>query len=172
MVCRRHWLAYAADTVVVIILFILPYAAYRMLGLATSITLTDGLQTLATFFYLTWFLLLWAYFFVAWTNVYLDAWVITDRRIVDIEQTGLFHRSVSDFRIEKIQNIMVKEVGFIAHSFGYGSIIVETAGERIKLEFDLLPNPTKVRDLISECHDKCLARLSTNPDSRDLATGD
>ena len=66
---------------------------------------------------------------------------------------------------------MVKETGFIANMLGYGTIIVETAGERIILEFDNIPKPYKVRDLISECHDKCLAKLANSgisPDARDI----
>jgi len=175
MTCHKHWLAYVLNTFVLSILLLLPYIAYRTLGFATDVTLSDKTMDLVTFLYLGWFIILWAYFFIAWTNIYLDEWIVTDRRIIDIDQTGLFHRSVSDFRIEKIQNIMVKEVGFVAHMLGYGTIIVETAGERIKLEFDTLPDPGKVRDLISECHDKCLANLTNNThnlEARELVTGD
>ena len=163
MICRRHWIVYWLDGLVLFLLFLLPYGIYRLIGWNSLATLiTDTNYHMAIFFYTAWFLLLWTYFFIVWTNLYLDAWVVTDRRIIDIEQESLFHRSVSDFRVEKIQNIMVKEMGFIANFFGYGTIIVETAGERIELRFDKLPHPYKVRDLISECHDKCLARLSQN----------
>ena len=160
MICRRHWIVYWLDGFVLFILFLLPYGIYRLIESGSSKIMPESVYNLAIFFYTAWFLLLWTYFFVVWTNLYLDAWVVTDRRIIDIEQESLFHRSVSDFRVEKIQNIMVKEMGFIANFFGYGTIIVETAGERIELRFDKLPHPYKVRDLISECHDKCLARLS------------
>jgi len=161
LTCRKHWIVYCIDAFVLFLLFILPYIAYRLIGLSgLEIVVTGKTYHLIVFLYAGWFLLLWTYFFIVWTNVYLDAWIVTDRRIIDIEQISLFHRNVSDFRIEKIQNIMVKEVGLVAHMFGYGTIIVETAGERIELRFDTIPNPGMVRDMISECHDKCLARLS------------
>jgi len=111
---------------------------------------------------MAWFTLLWGYFFIVWTNIYLDAWIVTDKRIIDIEQVSLFHRSVSDFRIEKIQNITVKEQGLLANIFGYGSIKVETAGEQVDLSFNYLPHPYKVRDTISECHDKCMNHLGNS----------
>jgi len=171
--CHKHWIVYWLDALVLFILFLLPYGAYRFLGLDTSINLAGRNYQLAVFFYSAWFVLLWTYFFIVWTNVYLDSWIVTDRRIIDIEQESLFHRSVSDFRVEKIQNITVKEQGFIANMLGYGSIHVETAGERVELAFDTIPHPYKIRDLISECHDKCLARLENNnvsPTALDIIT--
>ncbi|OHB17744.1 MAG: hypothetical protein A2749_01755 [Parcubacteria group bacterium RIFCSPHIGHO2_01_FULL_45_26] len=154
---HKHWVVYTIDTFVLLILLILPKIVY--VWLTSGAGFFEINQHLAVFLYFIWFILLWGYFFIIWTNLYLDAWIVTDRRIIDIEQMSLFHRSVSDFRIEKIQNITVTERGFIANLFGYGSIRVETAGEKVELAFDYLPNPYKVRDTINECHDKCLARL-------------
>ena len=172
LICHKHWLAYAFNTFISFVLLILPYALYRTLGFATDVSFTARTTELITFFYLGWFLFLWLYFFIAWTNVYLDKWIVTDRRIIDIEQERLFSRKVSDFRIEKIQNISVEERGFWANMLGFGNIHVETAGEHTTLRFDMLPDPSEVRDLISENHDRCLARLSHDPFTRDLATGE
>jgi uncharacterized membrane protein YdbT with pleckstrin-like domain len=174
MVCRKHWLTYSMNAFILLAIFVLPYLAYRLLGIDSVLPLTDDKSyQLAVFFYAGYFLILWAYFFVTWTNIYLDAWIITDRRMIDVEQQRLFHRSVSDFRIEKIENVTVRELGVIANFFGYGSLQVETAGERIELTFDFLPNPYKVRDIINDCHSKCLARMEANgisPAMQDLLT--
>lgn len=171
--CRKHWVVYWLDAIALFVLFLLPYVVYRVLGLDHAIDFSGKNYNLAVFFYAGWFLLLWAYFFIVWTNVYLDAWIITDRRIIDIDQISLFHRKVSDFRIEKIQNITIEEGGFIANMMGYGSIHVETAGEDEDLRFDMLPRPYKIRDMISEAHDKCMARITQNPlEKHELATGE
>ena len=170
--CHKHWLVYAVDGLILLVMLVAPNLAYtwgaRTMGQAFVIN-----HDLAVFLYFGWFSLLWVYFFIVWTNTYLDAWIITDKRIIDIEQKSLFHREVSDFRIEKIQNITVKEAGFMANVFGYGAIHVETAGERIELKFDYLPKPYNVRDTISECHDKCIARLENSgvsPITQELIT--
>lgn len=160
LVAHRHWIIYTLSAVGLFIAFLLPFISYRLLNLNTVLPLdNDRNYQLAVFFYAAYFLLLWSYFFISWTNTYLDAWIITDRRMVDIEQASLFHRSVTDFRMEKIENVTVNEMGFIANMLGYGSIRVETAGERVELFFDFLPDPYKVRDTINECHSKCLARI-------------
>lgn len=158
---RKHWLVYFFDACVLVLLLALPHLAHSWLtrlGISTPQLNSD----LATVLYLLWFTLLWAYFFIMWTNNYLDAWIVTDKRIIDIEQKSLFHRDMSDFRIEKIQNVTVRERGLFANLMGYGTMQVETAGERVELIFDYLPNPYHVRDIISECHDKCLARLENS----------
>ncbi|HEY4515040.1 MAG TPA: PH domain-containing protein [Candidatus Paceibacterota bacterium] len=162
LICRKHWIVYTLNGFALFLMFLLPYGIYRLLNLSSVLELTGKYYYLAMFFYVAWFLLLWTYFFITWTNIYLDEWIITDKRIIDIEQQSLFHRSVSDFRIENIQNITVREQGFVANMLGYGSIHVETAGEKENLSFETLPRPYKVRDMITECHDKCLARLENS----------
>lgn len=175
MVCHKHWLYYARDSLVLVLLFLLPYGVYRFLSFYAHFSLEGKLDKLATFLYLGWFLLLWTYFFIIWTDIYFDEWIVTDRRIINIEQNRLFHRKISDFRIEKIQNITVEVPGLVANMLGFGSIKIETAGEDEDLRFDMMPYPNHVRDKISECHDKCLAELKAGPSSAaryDLVTGE
>ena len=155
---HKHWVVYAIDAAVLFVMLILPRIAYAWLSGGGNWAIEMN-QHLAVFLYFAWFVLLWGYFFIVWTNLYLDAWIVTDKRVIDVEQESLFHRSVSDFRIEMIQNITVKERGIIANMFGYGTIHAETAGEKIELLFDHIPNPYKVREVINECHNKCIAKL-------------
>jgi len=167
MICHKHWWVHCAIGLPLLLLFFLPYISYRLLDIVpilektafTTILSSGNFESVALFLYCGWFLLLWAYFFVLWTNIYLDVWIITDRRIIDIEQISLFHRDISDFRLERIQNITVEERGLLANMFGYGNIHIETAGETANMRIDFIPSPTTVRDLISHHHDLALTRL-------------
>lgn len=75
--------------------------------------------------------------------------IITDHHIVEIDQIGLFNRTVSTLRLEEIQDISAKLNGPIQNMLGYGTIIIQTAGERENFIFDFVPNPYELeRDIL------------------------
>lgn len=80
--------------------------------------------------------------------------VLTNQHIVDVDQIGLFNRSVSTLRLEEIQDITASTNGLLQHLFGYGTIIIQTAGERENFVFDFVPNPYTVEHKILETRKK------------------
>ncbi|MBA3679453.1 PH domain-containing protein [Candidatus Saccharibacteria bacterium] len=76
--------------------------------------------------------------------------VITDQHIVDIDQVGLFNRVVSTLRLEEIQDISASVKGPMQTIFQYGSIVIQTAGERANFLFDYVPNPYELEHYILE----------------------
>lgn len=100
------------------------------------------------FAYSLYLLLLWVFFFIEWTDYYLDVWVITDRRIVDIEQKGFFHREITSFNYEQIQDITVETKGFIETLFRFGTLHVQTAGIGRDIIINHAANPEEARLLI------------------------
>ena len=67
--------------------------------------------------------------------------VITDFHLVDIDQIGLFNTAVSTLHLNEIQDITAKINGPLQNIFRYGTIIVQTAGERENFVFDFVPLP-------------------------------
>ena len=67
--------------------------------------------------------------FIFWIDYYLDMWIITSERIIDIEQTGLFRRQISEFMLDKVQDITVEIPDMIATFLKYGNLHIQTAGE-------------------------------------------
>ncbi len=80
--------------------------------------------------------------------------VITDEHIVDIDQVGLFNRIVSTLRLEEIQDISASVKGPIQTIFQYGSIVIQTAGERENFLFDYVPNPYELEHYVLEIRKK------------------
>ncbi len=76
--------------------------------------------------------------------------VITDEHIVDIDRVGLFNRVVSTLRLEEIQDISASVKGPMQTVFQYGSIVIQTAGERANFLFDYVPNPYELEHYILE----------------------
>lgn len=74
-------------------------------------------------------------------DYFLDSWVVTNHRIISIEQKNLFDRVVSEQALYRIQDVTGEEKGFLATIFGYGSIYVQTAATEERFTFLEVPKP-------------------------------
>lgn len=109
------------------------------------------------FGYSLWLLVLWIVFFIEWTDYYLDIWVLTDRRIIDIEQKGFFHREVTSFRYEQIQDITVETRGLIETFFKFATLHIQTAGHQRDIIIKDAHYPEEARTLILRMQQKAKA---------------
>ncbi|MCW9054620.1 MAG: PH domain-containing protein [Candidatus Pacebacteria bacterium] len=130
---RKHWFLFARDAFGVIILALLPFIGWGLLvnqsPLTTNLILGRLSVSLTTFLISTWLLIMWAWLFTVWTEYYLDIWIVTDRRIINIEQKSLFNREISTLRVERIQDVTAEVTGIVATVLNFGDIHVQTAGE-------------------------------------------
>lgn len=109
------------------------------------------------FGYSLWLLILWIIFFIEWTDYYLDIWIITDRRIIDVEQKGFFNREVTSFRYEQIQDITVETRGLIETFFKFATLHIQTAGHNRDIMIRDAHYPEEARSLILKLSQKSKA---------------
>ena len=114
----------------------------------------NTMSDLLYFFYSAWLLTLWMGVFNSWTNYYLDVWIVTNRRIITIDQKGFFRRSVSSFKLEKLQDITVEIQGIIATLLDYGSVNAETASHTDEFDARGLPHPREIKSVILRAIDE------------------
>jgi energy-coupling factor transporter transmembrane protein EcfT len=145
---RRHWFVLFSQTIFLAILIFIPIALIFFPTVGARIWSSSILLSITIFVFGFWFLLVWILFFIFWTDYYLDVWVLTSRRIIDIEQHQLFHREVSEFRLDRIQDITIDVRGILPTLLHFGDIHVETAGETQKFIIKIVPHPDKIKDAI------------------------
>ncbi len=92
--------------------------------------------------------------FIIWLSYYLNLQVITDRRIVDVHQEGLFSHTVSELHIENIEDVTSDTKGLFGTLFNYGMVYVQTAASIERFEFDNVPNPAAIEKLILDLYEK------------------
>jgi len=155
---RRHWLVVVLELVPIVLAAIFPLAAL-VIGstLPMGETIISQYPSFIIFFLAAWWLLLWSIFFIIWTNYYLDILVVTNKRIIDIEQLGLFARDIAEVRMENIEDVKTEVVGIVASLLDMGNVHIQTAGEARELVVKRIANPHKVREIISKCHDESLS---------------
>ena len=91
------------------------------------------------------------------TSVYWqNQWTITTDSITQISQKTLFTRQVSQLSMDNLEDVTVDQDGIIPHLFNFGTLKVETAGERSKFQFPYCPNPTDYARRILEAHEQFL----------------
>lgn len=79
-----------------------------------------------------------------------NVFIITNKRVIDVDQHGLFSKTVSECNYEKIQDVSYKIKGVIATVFKFGSINIQTAGEVANLELNFIKNPARVQEVITD----------------------
>lgn len=101
-------------------------------------------------FYLFWLVLIFIMFINGFLHWFFNVYIITDERIVDVDFDSMIRKNISSAKIENIEDVTANTSGFFASMFNYGSITIQTAGEKREFEFAAVPQPAKVSKLINE----------------------
>lgn len=96
------------------------------------------------------FLFALLFLFQAFMDFYLDIWIVTNRRILNIEQTGLFSRTISELRLYRVQDVTSTITGFLHTMFSFGDVEIQDAGQKIRFRFEDISNPNHVSKTILE----------------------
>lgn len=64
--------------------------------------------------------------FPSWIHWYYSVFIVTDQRLIQITQRGLFRRSFVDLGLNQIQSLNYEVNGLQATLLGYGTILVQT----------------------------------------------
>lgn len=147
---RRHWMTFIPKILFFLLLMLIPLAVYVLIYNTTPSVLTGKfLYPSLVLFGSAYYLSIYLFFFAEFLTYYLDEWIITNQRIIDVEQLGLFSRSISETNLSKIQDVTTEIHGVIPTLFNYGNIHIKTASTNPNIIAKNVPKPNKVRtDLI------------------------
>lgn len=144
LLLRRHWITNVKWLVVLVIMLFAPV-------LLTWVPLLDSFPVVYRFiFTLFWYLFTFAYFLESFFTWYFNINIITDERIIDIDFYSLVYKEISDAQIEEIQDVTVKQGGFLATLLNYGTVFIQTAAEKPRFEFVDIPNPGLVTKVLQQ----------------------
>lgn len=156
---RRHLFVFYARIAFIVVLFFIPlFFAPLLISTASAAGAPGGIMF--TFYFFVWLLALWVIFFMHWTDYYLDVWIVTNRRVIDVEQKGVFHFEVSTFRLEQIQDVTIEVKGVLATFLKFGTIHIHTAGESPDFVIRDAANPIDVKEALIRTHGTAMERLT------------
>lgn len=149
---RKHWFLFLAELLPFAILAAIPFALPKVLTFAPPLAMyaayLDYSMQLPRATLGVWLLISWTAAWSAFTKYFLNAWIVTNKRIVDIKQRGYFNREVSSLFLSRVQDVTTDVVGVLPSLLNIGDINVESAGAVEKFTMHGIPLPEQMRDLI------------------------
>ncbi|MFC1632679.1 PH domain-containing protein [Patescibacteria group bacterium] len=141
---RKHPIGSLKWFIIGLVLIVLPFALIKYL-------LASGWGTLI---FVALIILALLYAFLAFLRWYFDSVIITDRRVINIDQKGIFQREVREIAYDKIGDVGYGVKGVLATSLNFGSLTLTLTDEKIILE--KLPKPGQLaetlKNLITHYH--------------------
>jgi len=158
LLLRRHWSVLNRSITKATVLLAIPVAGVAAIFIIFPMLSEQPYRGLILYIFSLHLLFLWAWFFLKLADYYLDVWIITDERIVNIEQTGLFKRTSSTLNLDNIQDITTEVSGLSATLFRYGNLHIQTAAEKERFSIERIGNPEKVKAVIMDLYHNALAK--------------
>ncbi|HPD44678.1 MAG TPA: hypothetical protein PK131_00675 [Candidatus Woesebacteria bacterium] len=147
VVLRPHWFTNISWILLSLVMFLAPLILKL---LAVEISLPGNLFLLIIIF---WYMVTLAFALEKFISWYFDLSIITNLRVIDMDIFNLLNRKFTEAEIKNIQDIDYRLAGASQTFFNYGSVRIETAGERPNLVFEKIAAPDKILKLLQElCH--------------------
>jgi uncharacterized membrane protein YdbT with pleckstrin-like domain len=78
--------------------------------------------------------------FLYWQNEI----IISSENLIQVLQKDLLHSKTSRLALTDIEDVTAEQHGILATLFGYGNLVIETAGEQANFVFSFCPNPNHI----------------------------
>jgi membrane protein YdbS with pleckstrin-like domain len=142
----RHWIAFV-KRLLVIILALVPLALLFWWLNSSSFQQLSWEIAIIVLLYLAGVALGLAYTYSDWRD---DALIVTERRVIYIEQTILVRKSQREALLTNIQNVTTDDRGLLRSLLSYGDITIQTAARRTDINFGPIPQPRSVKQTIDK----------------------
>ena len=137
---RRHWIVPLRNIAISLLLAAIPLGFYYVFLSGTTFLDSDVWRALYVLGTSSFYLFVILFTFTNFIDYYLDVWIVTNQRIINIEQKGLFGREVSEKDLGRMQDITANVKGIWATILKYGDLHIQTAGEQQRFVFKQVPH--------------------------------
>lgn len=144
LLLRRHPITNLPWIFVSIVLFIAP-SFFPLLPFLDG--LPAGFETILT---LIFYLMTIAFVLEKFMDWFFNVNLITDERIFDVDFLNLMYREITEADLDQVQDVTVEVGGGIRTLFNYGNVLIETAAETPRIEFNAVPFPDRVAKVLRE----------------------
>lgn len=97
-----------------------------------------------------WYLLTMLFTFESFIVWYFNVYIITDKRIIDVDFRGLWGKRISEALLSSVEDVTYETHKFWHILFDYGDIFMQTAAEKTEFEFHSIPKPGIVHDKLTD----------------------
>lgn len=136
-VLHRHWitLIYTGGYIFVLIAVTILMLIFHN---SLSVVIPSTLLTLLLLAFIMFFTL---FIFVYWIDNELDFYIITNERIIGIEQLSFLNRTVRECSLDQVQEVNGFARGLLENILNFGSVRIRTASDVSEFNMELAPDP-------------------------------
>ena len=144
---RQHTIVNIPWVVLAVIMVLAPTILFPLVYsfVHLSVALPVGYIVVGTVW---WYLATFGFILAKFLGWFINIYIVTDERVVDIDFYYLLNKHFSQAELGKIQDISYMSKGIFSTIFNYGNVVIQTAGETPNFEFDKVPNPERVVEAI------------------------
>ena len=130
-VIRRHWMAFLSVAVYALLSMIIIIAVYVVAWFNVWVNLWVVMFSMISILFV----------FVLWLNSELDLYVITNKRIIWVDQISFLNRKMSECSLKDVQEVNSSTRWLLANILNYGTLTIQTAWTVSNFHMSIVPNP-------------------------------
>lgn len=88
------------------------------------------------------------YAYMLW---YFSYYLVTNQRVRQVRQKGLFRKTVVDLGLDKVQSISYEVPGILGGMMGYGTLLLQTQVGNMRIS--MVKNPEKTYNILQDLMD-------------------
>ncbi len=115
-----------------------------------------------------WILFL-TFIYLNWINDELDLFIITNARIIGIDQETSLSRTISECSLDRVQEVNAQTSGILQTLFSFGHLHIHTASEQSHMTVSYAPDPVenarKINNVIQQYRNSHMNQW-TKPDNK------
>ena len=170
---RRHFIDFLPTVIVFIFLLLIPIVFIAMtwsgsfeFGEFNTTYVRDFIILISLLYWLTLEVIL----ITSWINFYYNVLVVSNERVVEIAQNGLFSHEVVELVFAQIEDVTTSTKGFLSTIFGVGDIEIQTAGTQRNFFVKKVPHAQLIIEIIHSLDQQAKVGVQIGKRDLDLAT--
>ncbi len=148
LLVRAHPITNLAWIIPAVIIFFIPFLLPPIIIALGFGALLNLPSTYLSAFIIINYLLVLIISFEGFLNWYFNVNLVTTKEVLDIDFNSILFKNVDFAPLEDVQEANSTIAGLLGTLFNFGTVLVETAGERVEIDFTNVPRPDKIADLI------------------------
>lgn len=153
IICRRHIVDFFPFLAINIALFFVPIIIFIVLFsniVGVISTASVELREVIIVGTMSYYLSIAVIFLTGWITYYYDSFIVTNNRIIEVVQNGLFSRNIHELAYDQIEDVSYSTEGVMATLFGAGNIEIQTAGTQRNFVIRSIAKPQISTEIIQQ----------------------
>lgn len=147
---RRHFITNLLWVLISIVIFLAPIFFFIFRSQLQFLGTINLPLRFFIIFILFYYLAVFAYAFVNFLSWFYNVFIVTQKRIVDIDYSSIVIHNVAFTKLSHVQDVNYDQIGFIRSLFNFGDVFVQTAGNEPTFDAHSVPQPRRAAHIIGD----------------------